>query len=267
MNVIGEWSWNARTVDNAGRKIRQFFNAGEHVLEVSGRSRGHAIDRIALFHYNTNSFSRDRFERLALSATAGARPATPAPEPTPAPAPAPEPTPAPAPAPEPTPAPAPAPAPTPAPAAPPAPAPSPVASGLSEPANLRASVYSSTALELFWDRTTEIGVSFDVFRDGSYVDTTDGVSYFFGSLNTLEQNTLSVLASSVSGERSAAATVVVGGAGATSAPAGTASLQAPGNTPGNSFYDDTRSPGSSYTYTVISTDDSGATSEQAATDL
>jgi len=65
MNVIGEWSWNARTVDNAGRKIRQFFNAGEHVLEVSGRSRGHAIDRIALFHYNTNSFSRDRFERLA----------------------------------------------------------------------------------------------------------------------------------------------------------------------------------------------------------
>lgn len=286
MNVIGEWSWNARTVDNAGRKIRQFFNAGEHVLEVSGRSRGHAIDRIALFHYNTNSFSRDRFERLALSATAGARPAAPAPEPTPAPAPAP----------------APAPTPAPVPAAPPAPAPSPVASGLSEPANLRASVYSSTALELFWDRTTETGVSFDVFRDGSYVDTTDGVSYFFGSLNTLEQNTLSVLASSVSGERSAAATVVVGGAGATSAPAGTASLQAPtnltgsrysdtaaelfwdrapgivssdvlrdgviiGNTPGNSFYDDTRSPGSSYTYTVISTDDSGAMSEQAATDL
>ncbi len=283
MNVINDWSWNARTVDNAGRRVRQFFTAGEHVMEISGRSRGHAIDRIALYHYASNSFSADRFERLAQSATAGSQPVGPISEPQPAPEPEPTRVAPPAPAPAAT------------------PAPVPVANTLSAPANLRASVYSSSALELFWDRTSETGASYDVLRDGSYVDTTDGVSYFFGSVNTLAANTFSVVAVSASGERSAPASVRAGGTSSSSAPIAGAP-QAPsnlmgsrysdtaaelfwdrapgivssdvlrdgvyiGSTPGNSFYDDTRSPGSSYTYTVIATDSSGATSEQRSTDL
>ncbi|MBX2826486.1 MAG: hypothetical protein KTR33_17245, partial [Gammaproteobacteria bacterium] len=45
-NQGGRWSWASNTVDHVGNPIRQYFDAGNHYLEISGRSNGHAIDRI-----------------------------------------------------------------------------------------------------------------------------------------------------------------------------------------------------------------------------
>ena len=93
MNRINSWYWRAVTVDFVGRPIRQFFPAGEHTIQISGRSRGHAIDRIALFAYEDVRFSESLFDSLPQSPMSGGSspapvPAAPEPEPAPAPAPA-----------------------------------------------------------------------------------------------------------------------------------------------------------------------------------
>ena len=123
MNQTNVWFWRSSTVDFVGRPIRQFFTAGEHTLQISGRSSGHAIDRIAMYAYQDLEFSASLFDSLPQSPMSGGS----APAPAPTPAPAPEPTPAPAPAPTPAPAPEPEPEPTPAPAPEPTPTPEPVA--------------------------------------------------------------------------------------------------------------------------------------------
>ena len=106
MNQKNRWFWGSFTVDFVGRPIRQYFSAGEHTMQISGRSSGHAIDRIALFAYNDVSFSESRFDSLGQSPTTdGGSPAPTPPAPTPEPAPEPTPEPTPEPAPEPAPAP------------------------------------------------------------------------------------------------------------------------------------------------------------------
>ncbi|WP_088916878.1 CHRD domain-containing protein [Granulosicoccus antarcticus] len=52
------------------------------------------------------------------------------------------------------------------------------------PMNLTAQVYSSSALELFWDRSTDNGVvsSYDVYRDGQAYGNADGNSFFDDNL-------------------------------------------------------------------------------------
>jgi len=84
-NQLNQWSWSAKTVDNVGRPIRQFFSAGDHVIEISGRSRGHAIDRLVMFQYDRIRFSQSTFEAFAVSSTVGGieppAPPTPTPEP------------------------------------------------------------------------------------------------------------------------------------------------------------------------------------------
>ena len=55
-----------------------------------------------------------------------------------------------------------------------------------EPANLRAEVYSSTAAELFWDRSDVPGIVYEIVRDGDPAGTTDGTSWF---TNALEPDT------------------------------------------------------------------------------
>lgn len=128
MNTLNKWAWQSATVDNVGRRLRQYFSAGEHTLQISGRSNGHAIDRIALFHYADVNFTESRFNAMAQSSTVDGsapevqdddRPVEPEPAPQPAPDPEPSPTPQPGPAPEPTPAPAPEPEPEPVEPAPP----------------------------------------------------------------------------------------------------------------------------------------------------
>lgn len=50
------WTWKTRTNDNDPHEIFvEFDTAGTYTLEVSGRSNGHAIDRIVLYHSEVNS--------------------------------------------------------------------------------------------------------------------------------------------------------------------------------------------------------------------
>jgi len=67
MGEFGVWSWSARTVDHVANPVRQFFSQGEHTIEISGRSFGHAIDRIALYRYEDVNFDPGLNGTLALS--------------------------------------------------------------------------------------------------------------------------------------------------------------------------------------------------------
>lgn len=90
-----------------------------------------------------------------------------------------------------------------------APAPqNPVATGLAAPTGLRASVYSATAAELFWDRpAAALGiVSTEVFRDGVSLGTTPGVSFFDGTRSAAEHS-YTVIAIDGGGARSAATAI------------------------------------------------------------
>ena len=67
---IGEsdvWTWSARTVDQQARRVRQYFSQGDHTIELSGRSNGHAIDRLALYRYADVTFDSGLNGTLPLS--------------------------------------------------------------------------------------------------------------------------------------------------------------------------------------------------------
>ena len=51
------------------------------------------------------------------------------------------------------------------------------------PQGLRATVYSSTAAELFWERSAVPGGRYRVLRDGAEIGTTDGTSFFDDGLS------------------------------------------------------------------------------------
>lgn len=100
MNGLNAWTWSVATVDHVNEPIRQYFDAGDHTFEISGRSAGHAIDRIVLFQYETIAFGHGKFEGYTESSKINADP-NPNPVPEPEPEPEPEPTPEPEPEPEP----------------------------------------------------------------------------------------------------------------------------------------------------------------------
>lgn len=51
MNTVGSWKWDANTSDNDAHQIYATFEEeGSYTILVSGRSNGHAIDRIVLSH-------------------------------------------------------------------------------------------------------------------------------------------------------------------------------------------------------------------------
>lgn len=77
------------------------------------------------------------------------------------------------------------------------------------PTGLRAEVYSATAAELFWDRTTVFGLSFEVQRNGEVVSLTDGVSYFDATLSRGQTFQYEIVTVDLAGTRSAAATITV----------------------------------------------------------
>ncbi len=59
-NQFGQWSWGANTEDhvNGGSsQLRQYFSAGEHYLQISGRSTDHAVDRMILFNTDMRGFA------------------------------------------------------------------------------------------------------------------------------------------------------------------------------------------------------------------
>lgn len=51
------------------------------------------------------------------------------------------------------------------------------------PTGIRATVYSSTAAELFWDRPAESGVIYEISRDGVVIAMTQGISFFDNTLS------------------------------------------------------------------------------------
>ncbi len=61
------WSWSSRTVDHVAQPVRQYFTQGDHTVEISGRSYGHAIDKIALYRYADVSFDPGLNGTLPLS--------------------------------------------------------------------------------------------------------------------------------------------------------------------------------------------------------
>ncbi|NND09518.1 MAG: T9SS type A sorting domain-containing protein [Saprospiraceae bacterium] len=55
-NALGKWTWNSSTSDHEPHSIFvEFDTAGIYKLEISGRSNGHAIDRLALYHEMASS--------------------------------------------------------------------------------------------------------------------------------------------------------------------------------------------------------------------
>ena len=59
-NQFGQWSWGANTEDhvNGGSsQLRQYFSAGVHYLQISGRSTDHAVDRIILVNTDMRGFA------------------------------------------------------------------------------------------------------------------------------------------------------------------------------------------------------------------
>ncbi len=89
MNELNAWSWRTVTVDHVGNLIRQHFTAGEHTLEIAGRSRGHVLDRFVLFKYDDVRFNDGVFSNAPQSPSTGDDPtlanSLPEPEPEPEP--------------------------------------------------------------------------------------------------------------------------------------------------------------------------------------
>ena len=271
---LNEWSWDAKTVDFVGNPIRQFFSAGEHVMQISGRSFGHAIDRIALYRYEDMNFDPSRFDNLPESARSGN--SAPAPEPTPQP----EPQPAPVVVVE-----------------------QPASSQLASPVILDTQVYSSTAAEIFWGRGDASIVSYDISLNGQLIDSSNGTSYFFDSLNPATSYSVSIRSVASNGEvseNSVTTFETAGGVGGNSGSSENSSVlaspqgasivvysstaaelfwsRAPesdgivgtdvyrdglfiGVSLGNSYFDDTREPGQQYQYELIANSGSGQSSD------
>ena len=85
------------------------------------------------------------------------------------------------------------------------------------PAGLRATVYSVSAAELFWERRPAPGPAYEVSRDGAVLGTTDGTSFFDDAIPSIGRYRYEVVAIGPDGSRSAPAVANVevgGGAGA-----------------------------------------------------
>ncbi len=55
-NSLNNWTWATRTSDRDPHQIYvEFDSVGVYTLEISGRSRGHAINRLALYHSDVPS--------------------------------------------------------------------------------------------------------------------------------------------------------------------------------------------------------------------
>ena len=174
------------------------------------------------------------------------------------------------------------------------------------PTGLRADVYSKTAIELFWNRPDAFGLRYEIRRDGTTLTTIDGVSFYDDTLIAGTTYEYRVRAIDREGRRSAASIIRVMTAGTASdddplapdnlvAPeieriaiySGTAAelfWQRPvpdspvarvevsrdnlvlGTTDGTSFFDDSRSPGVDYQYTLVAIAADGQRSDDGAPD-
>ena len=173
--------------------------------------------------------------------------------------------------------------------------------GPAAPQNLRVVRYSSKDAELFWDRAEEPLVQYDIFRDGVFLRSGFAISFFDVTLQPGTGALYEVVAFRSDGSRSGISSVVLsaeGGleAGTTPGPldvraevysdtaaelfwtraepsAGIVRTEITrdgallGESPGNSFFDDTRIPGETHLYTLVSVDASGARSAEVALEV
>ncbi len=57
-NVLNDWTWNTSTNDNNPYSIYvEFDSIGIYTIEISGRSNGHSIDRIVLYHSDVTTIT------------------------------------------------------------------------------------------------------------------------------------------------------------------------------------------------------------------
>jgi len=82
-------------------------------------------------------------------------------------------------------------------------------SGIPKPANLRAELYSASALELFWDRVTTDVLQYEVKRNGVSLGITDGTSYFISGLEGNQPYSFDVQAIKNGSARSAVSSIDV----------------------------------------------------------
>jgi len=69
-NQLGQWSWGANTEDhvNGGSaQLRQYFSAGVHYMQISGRSTDHAVDRMILFNSELQGFAASIMDNASES--------------------------------------------------------------------------------------------------------------------------------------------------------------------------------------------------------
>ncbi len=93
--------------------------------------------------------------------------------------------------------------------------------GPTAPAGLNATVYSSSAAELFWTRAQMPGLRYEIRRDGQVVATTDGTSHFANGLSAGADYAFEVIAIDGAGLRSAPSAVSLRTAGGGAANPGT----------------------------------------------
>jgi len=77
------------------------------------------------------------------------------------------------------------------------------------PTGLRASVYSRSSAEIFWDRPATFGLTYEIIRSEQVVKITDGVSYYDNDLRAGTSYTYQVVAIDATGQRSQPAIVVL----------------------------------------------------------
>ena len=92
------------------------------------------------------------------------------------------------------------------------------ASPATAPAGLRASVYSVSATELFWERASAPPPLYGISRDGVELGTTDGTSFFDDTIPSVGEYAYEVSGILPDGTRSASATVRVSVGGGTPTP-------------------------------------------------
>lgn len=164
----------------------------------------------------------------------------------------------------------------------------------SVPGGFRFAVYSDTAAELFWDRSSDDGrvVGYDITRNGVLVETRDATSYFDDSLSPGIVYSYIINAVDDEGNRSGSSTVSLT-TGSNPAPIGNPSVPAgfrsavysstaaelfwersvdDGQIAGyeirrdgvlvetrdaTSYFDDSLSPGTTYTYDIVAVDNDG----------
>jgi len=171
----------------------------------------------------------------------------------------------------------------------------PVHAAAPEVTGLRADIYSSTAAELFWDRIPNQQLTYEVLRDDGKLELTDGTSYYDSTRIPGTVTDYFVTAIDADGMRSTAASVTVGPFDQSSlqvlhlrgdvysstaaeifwvrVPSRNLSYEIMRNdgvtqiTRGDSYYDDARTPGTTYSYTVTTIDEQGVRSLPATLTL